>query len=97
MGADRPREGDDPARARWYGDHVRREDAMEAQRRELAPAAPPERWRAKWYQRRGVPRDQQPAEFSADKARAVPDFAAGNPTRGRLDIRGGPDVALMWP
>jgi hypothetical protein len=95
MGVDRPREGDDPARTRWYGGHVTREDTIEAQRRELAPAATPERWRAKWYERRGVPRDERPAAFSADKARTVVDFQPGGRTYGRLDVRGGPDVGLV--
>lgn len=91
---DRPREGDDPARARWYGEHVRREDAIDAQRRKRAPDVRPERWRANWYQRRGVPRDQQPAPFSVDKARTIPDYQDGDRTRARLDVRGGPDVHL---
>lgn len=95
MGVDRPREADDPSQARWYGEHARREDAIEAQRRELAPATPPEHWRARRYQRRGVPRDQRPAPFDARQAERVPDRAGPTDrTRGLLDVPGGPDVRL---
>lgn len=104
MRIDRPREGDEPARSRWYGEHVAREDAIESQRFKARPLRgdaytrqrfTPERYRARWYERRGVPRDQIPAPFNADKARAVPDRSGpADRTRGLLDIPGGPDVAL---
>lgn len=104
MRIDRPREGDEPARSRWYGEHVAREDAIETQRYKARPLSgdaytrqrfTPERYRARWYERRGVPRDQIPAPFNADKARAVPDFERGGRTRGRLDVREGPDLDLV--
>lgn len=107
MRMDRPREGDEPARSRWYGEHVTREDAIESQRHKARASRPltqdryarralaPEQYRARWYERRGVPRDQTPAPFNADKARAVPDFERGGRTRGRLDVQEGPDVDLV--
>ena len=94
MVRDRPPEGDQPG-DHWYGEHVQREAAMEKQRHEYAPAATPERWRAKYYERRGVGPADRPAPFSPDKARTVPDYQAGDHARGRLDVRGGPDVGLV--
>ena len=93
MVRDRPREGDQPG-VRWYGEHVQRDAAMEQQRREYAPAATPERWRSKHYERRGTAPADRPAPFSADRARRVPDYRAGDHTRARMDVRGGPDLDL---
>lgn len=94
MAFDRPREGDDP-RAHWYGEHVVREDAIEAQRRKFAPAERPEQWRTRVYQKNGLPRNERPPAFSVDKARMVPDYQPGGRTRARMDVQDGPDVDLV--
>lgn len=58
------------------------------------PRERPEQWRAKEYQRHGLPPNERAPEFSADKAKTVPDYRDGERTRARLDIHGGPDVHL---
>lgn len=94
MRIDRPREGDQPNRVLWCGEHIQREDAIDAQRRKYARGTPPEQWRTREYQRHGLPRDEYAPRFSADSARSVPDHREGERTRGRLDVRGRPEIEL---
>jgi hypothetical protein len=53
--------------------------------RERDPRSDPEQFRQRRYAERGL------APFNADKARRIPDWVKGEPTRGYLDVRGGPD------
>lgn len=93
MRIDRPREGDRPPANQWASEHIAREEAIDAQRRKYAPGGDPERWRTRTYRQHGLPRGERAPSFSADQARAVPDFQGGL-TRGRLDVRGGPELDL---
>jgi hypothetical protein len=89
---DTPRQPDQqPERQRpWYAPHAIREHHIERQRREQAPAADPQRWRADWYRQH---EGDVPAPFRLEVAERVPATSRG--TNGRLDRHdGGPGLPL---